>query len=337
MKHALCLSGGGFKGVFQVAAIKVLQEQGIKFNAASGISTGALNAALIAQNKFETLEQIWTSVKDSSGGVITNGNLAIIKDGKLQADFKKIYKIATQGISKWNITQAITSSFFNGQKLTELLKKVTNNLNTSESILDNSPLEVLLKQHIIRQDFIMPYYFGLTSLESGKGYELNNKNFASDTDLAKAVLASATMPVIWKNVEFIQTKLGSIKESADGGLRTVSPIGQLFDTIERGRENEEWTIWIINCNSQNLNPVEDLSKLTSVGGRVLDVLLNQIFVDDLRFTKFINDNAEVLGKKKVILNIIEPDSGVMGGTLDSSPEIMDRRYEIGRALALNYF
>lgn len=45
MKNALVLSGGGFKGAFQLGAIKELLEKGIEFSAVSGVSVGALNAS----------------------------------------------------------------------------------------------------------------------------------------------------------------------------------------------------------------------------------------------------------------------------------------------------
>lgn len=337
MKHALCLSGGGFKGIFQVAAVKVLREQGITFNAVSGISTGALNGALIAMDKIDILQELWGSVQDSEGGTITNGNLFDIKKGKLKPNFNRIKDVGMQGISKWDITTALTSTFFKGKKLEEVGTKLFDNIDYSTGLLDNAPLKALLMKHIIRQDFKMPYYFGLTEMTTGEGYELNNKDFASDTDLANAVLASATMPVIWDSVRFIQTKKLSIKESVDGGLRTVSPLGQLFDTIERSKESEEWTIWIINCNSQELGALEDVQRQSVRAGRVIDILLNQIFRDDLKMTLLINENADKFDKRKVNINIIEPQKNTIGGTLDARPETMIRRIEIAKALTLNYF
>lgn len=337
MKHALALSGGGFKGSLQLGSVQVLREQGIKFSAVSGISVGALNAALIAQDKIDILEQLWLSVKDSSGGVITNGNLAKIEGDSLKPDFKKIKEVAMKGVSKWDVVKALTSTFFNGKDLEKVGTQILNNIDTSSGILDNSPLKKLLEDNIQRVDFKMPYYFGLTSLPSGKGYELNNKDFASDKDLVNAILASATMPVIWDSVRTIQTKKETIKETVDGGLRTVSPLGQIFDTIDKSKESEEWTIWIINCNSRELPALEDTSKLSVRIGRTLDILLNQVFVDDIERTLQINEIAEQLGKRKVILNIIEPSVGSVGATLDARPEVIDRRIEMGRALASAFF
>lgn len=336
-KHALCLSGGGFKTVMQVGAVQVLRENNIQFSAVSGISGGALNGALIAQDKIEVLEQLWQSVIDTDGGVITNGNLATLKSGKLKPDFKRIKDIGMQGVSKWDITKALTSTFFNGRNLEEVGTKIADNLDYSTGILDNAPLAAILHEHIIRQDFKMPYYFGLTEFVTGEGYELNNKDFASDKDLVNAILASATMPVIWDTVPYIQTKKGVIRNSVDGGLRTVSPLGQLFDTIERTKESEDWTIWVINCNSTKLHAIEDVRRNSVKVGRTLDILLNQVFRDDLEKTLLINKAAKQFDKREVTINIIEPQSGIIGATLDASKEMIEKRIEMGRVLASNFF
>ena len=48
---ALCLSGGGFRGVAHVGVLKFLEEQNIKIKALSGSSAGSIVALLIASGK----------------------------------------------------------------------------------------------------------------------------------------------------------------------------------------------------------------------------------------------------------------------------------------------
>ena len=335
MKHAGIFSGGGGKGSFQIGACQVLRENGIKFDAVSGISVGALNASLIAQEKFEVLEDLWRSVGDSEGGYITTGNLAKIKGDKLVPDFEVIKKVIKQGISNFEFIKAFTSTLFKGKDLEKVGLKILDNLDYAGGLLDNTPLAQVLHTHIIRDDFKIPYYFGLTALGTSKGWELNNKDFASNKDLANAILASATMPVIWNNVPFIQTKKGVITESVDGGLRTVSPIGQVFDVVDRTKD--DWTFWVINCNSKNLPAMEDVRRNSVRVGRTLDILLNQVFNDDIDRTLEINNNAEALGKRKVTINIIEPETGTIGSTLDFRKETMEMRIEMGRVITSNFF
>jgi NTE family protein len=335
MKHYLALSGGGMKGAFQVGAVDYLRSQGIKFSGVSGISVGALNGALIAQDKIDELIKLWQTVVDTDGGVITSSNLGSLKEGKLKLDFKKIFDVATHDIKRTEIASAIISSIFKGRRLEELLTKAADNLDFGGSLLDNKPLYKTLLEYIKIADFKMPYYFGVTSLQSSLGLEFNHKQFFKDEELARAVLASATMPVIWDPVPKFQSKMNTPRNVVDGGLRTVSPIGQIFDSIDKQRD--EATIWVINCNAQNLTPVEDFSRKSTIVGRLLDILLNQVFIDDLKMTLYINENAEKLGKTKVTINIIEPEPNTIGGTLDARKEVIDARIDMGRALASNYF
>lgn len=48
MKLALCLSGGGIKGIAHIGAIKALEEENIKFDMISGTSSGSIVSTLYA-------------------------------------------------------------------------------------------------------------------------------------------------------------------------------------------------------------------------------------------------------------------------------------------------
>ncbi len=65
-KRALCLSGGGAHGSYQVGAIKALTENGISWDMVAGVSVGAINAAQVSMYKKENqhesvieLEKVW--------------------------------------------------------------------------------------------------------------------------------------------------------------------------------------------------------------------------------------------------------------------------------------
>lgn len=58
----LVLGGGGSKGAFQVGAYRALLECSYQFDGVVGASIGALNAAMIAQEDFEKLEEIWRTI-----------------------------------------------------------------------------------------------------------------------------------------------------------------------------------------------------------------------------------------------------------------------------------
>lgn len=72
-KRALCLSGGGAKGAYQVGALKALSEIGRSWTSVHGISVGALNASWLAMLKPEDqpgsidgLIAIWNGIKTSN-------------------------------------------------------------------------------------------------------------------------------------------------------------------------------------------------------------------------------------------------------------------------------
>jgi NTE family protein len=62
-KTALVLSGGGAKGAFQFAAEKYAREvKGYRWQIISGVSVGALNAMILAMEKYNRLEELWTNI-----------------------------------------------------------------------------------------------------------------------------------------------------------------------------------------------------------------------------------------------------------------------------------
>lgn len=59
MKKGLVLEGGGTKGAYQIGAFKAFKDLGIKFTGIAGTSIGALNAAMLIQDDYEAMEDIW--------------------------------------------------------------------------------------------------------------------------------------------------------------------------------------------------------------------------------------------------------------------------------------
>jgi NTE family protein len=61
---AIVLSGGGAKGAFQVGVLQALiQRKKVNFEVAVGTSTGAIQAAAVAQNDIPSLVKFWTDIK----------------------------------------------------------------------------------------------------------------------------------------------------------------------------------------------------------------------------------------------------------------------------------
>lgn len=76
---AIVLSGGGAKGAFQVGVLQALiGRKKVNFETAVGTSTGAIQAAAVAQNDIPSLVKFWTDLKGpddiykSRGGTLVN-------------------------------------------------------------------------------------------------------------------------------------------------------------------------------------------------------------------------------------------------------------------------
>ena len=197
----------------------------------------------------------------------------------------------------------------------------------AKSFYDNTPLWNLIQQEIDPALVKTRLKIGTVSLVSGEYVEFADAH----SDLQKAVLASTVMPVVWTPVD-ISPEIQSV---VDGGVRNVSPIGDVLD-----EEPDE--IVIINCNP--LKP-ERLSEppahVGKIGLRTLNILLNELFHCDLR--EFLNINAFVQEAAAHGLtlhlpsgrqlryyesHIIEPQAP-LGDTLDFSQEAIQHSLQAG--------
>lgn len=62
MKTALCLVGGGAKGIVTCGAIKYLLQKKVPYDAVFASSSGALNAGVLAMGDYELLEHLWLNL-----------------------------------------------------------------------------------------------------------------------------------------------------------------------------------------------------------------------------------------------------------------------------------
>ena len=64
--RAVVLSGGGSKGSYQIGVWKALRKLKIKYDIVTGTSVGALNGALMVQNKFHKACKLWKEINMSN-------------------------------------------------------------------------------------------------------------------------------------------------------------------------------------------------------------------------------------------------------------------------------
>lgn len=147
----------------------------------------------------------------------------------------------------------------------------------ARSFYGNEPLYRLLKKELEVEKIQVDLRIGAVSLVSGAYVE-----FTKDSpNLAEAVLASTVMPVIWSPVMVSE----EFQYMVDGGVRNISPVGDVLDAAPD-------EIVIINCGAEAIDPLAGPPKtIVDIGTRTLDILLNELFISDMR--EFVRTNALV--------------------------------------------
>lgn len=369
-KYALVLSGGGFRGAFQAGALQVLQEQWqaitgrdgpMQFDLIAGVSVGALNGAMTAMNKPEVLQKLWQDVAEHGVEVIYTSDFIDTQDrtGELQidVDLHTLLQHFLPGI-KLNLGR-ILGLVFSGKKREELNRALRRGIGSFRAIADNTPLRNLLEAHLERSA-VAPgdFYCGFVSLDSGQFYAHSQRDFRSDEAFVNGVLASTVMPIVWEPVSDVQLQDRAIFQNVDGGLKNVSPLGNLIQIINRSSEPDEvYTLFILNCSSGQLGLKRmGSSNVVEIAMRALvDIVLDEIFENDLR--EFLRINDLLLQLEEAGLDVrlrdydfrsksrgaflrpfrsvlIQPDAGILGDSLTAGQGATELRIQHGRVKAL---
>ncbi len=187
------------------------------------------------------------------------------------------------------------------------------------SLYPHWPIRRLAEREFGEGKFQTPLRVGAVSLMTGE-----YKMFAeSDPHILDALLASATMPIVWPPVD-----VGAeYPWMVDGGVRNTTPIGDVLN-----QEPEE--IIIINCNPENIGlTAKPPRTLVGIGIRSFEIVMNEIFRDDIREFIWINALVREAAAGGVVLHhpkdghplryvpykIIEPEAA-LGDSQDFSGE-----------------
>ena len=334
MKRALVLSGGTAKGAFQVGMLKGLLEQDsqLDFDIIRGVSVGALNGAFLAQYKsgadsfrvaVEKLERIWRGIRSNDD----------------------VYR-----------------------KIPGLISPAPN----EESINELSPLKALIDKHLDVNCLASSgrdFKIGTVSLVSGKYDEWSPPPSSSETskptgahsdnDFVQKLIASTAIPVIFPIVD----DGGNKDVLVDGGVRNITPLDSVFcsDPCEiyvllTGR---------VSRDGRNL-PVSEVQKRKyerwrpnrtnwrDVLERTIDILVNEVFVNDIKTALRWNDVARSLAKltdpqvrsciekatgykRDVKINVLAPtkDYGSEDNGLDFDPDLISDAILHGKEIAID--
>ena len=365
-KIALVLSGGGFKGAFQVGALAYLRDHWdeiapgrppLSFDIVAGVSVGSLNGLLVALNKFEELEQLWEDVATNGVGEIYTSDFidTTADDGNTDPALRTT--LTWDAIRKHfpaTTRNLLLRAVFSRRRLLEDFRREFQGF---RAVADNTPLRNKLLG-LARRDAIRDtvYRCGFVSLRDGRYYSVSQRDFRTDTDFADGVLASTAMPIVWAPVNGVDTAFGSPEDLVDGGIRDVSPLGDVIDEIGRDASPEDYTIIVINCSSGRITEEDFGDKnIVQIALRSLvDIAITEIFNNDIR--EFLDKNylleqvrrqypdAELYdydmdtdgrGNRLKFFNamIIQPEANILGDTLTASRAQLDYRMRHGRARA----
>jgi len=194
--YAIALEGGGAKGAYEIGVWQALDEAGVKYNAVSGTSVGALNGALMAMRDLPRAVECWSNIHMSQ--VIDLGGMDAetfknMLEGKLESD-------------DWQ----------------ELLPQAVDIIRNRG--LDVSPLRAWVRS-IVDTNKIktsgVDFYISTVSLTDRKGLEVHVNELPED-QICDMLLASAYHP------SFRLEKLGG-KFYADGGFVDAIPLHALVE------------------------------------------------------------------------------------------------------------
>ena len=194
--YAIALEGGGARGAWQVGAWRALEEAGVRYNAVSGTSVGAINGALMAMRDLNQAETVWRNIQFSQ--------VANVDDDSM----KRIMTLDFENLSQ--IKSAL-------QTVKGILK---------DRGLDVEPLRNLLAERVdeekIRNSGVA-FFLTTVDLTDRREMEIDAAQLP-DGQLKDMIMASAYHPA------FKQEKISG-KTYADGGFYDVVPINAL---ISRG-------------------------------------------------------------------------------------------------------
>jgi len=190
--YAIALQGGGARGAYQVGAWRALEEAGIRYNAVSGTSVGALNGAMMAMRDLPNAEKLW---KDMRFSLVMNADDETM-ERIMTLDFENLDQLRTA-------VRTIVDIVRGGGVDVEPLRRLLDEWVDEEKI------------HSSGVAFFLPTY----SLTDREPVEVVASELP-EGELAGMLMASAYFPA------FKQEQIGG-KNYTDGGVWDAVPITSL--------------------------------------------------------------------------------------------------------------
>lgn len=261
MKYSLVLEGGGAKGAYQVGAVKALMEAGYEFDAITGTSIGAINAAYLAQGKFEELYKLWKTLSFSD--LFDLDGKPIEKAMKSDIDFDTIKYLSKK------LGQAIKEKGMDTTKMRDIMESTLNEVELRKSsirfglvtlcVSDMSPQELFIED--IPEGKLVDYLMATSNLPMFQRARIDDKSYL-DGGAWDACPINMVERAGYKNIIAIRV------------FKRTSRIRGYWDIIKRR-----------NADIYMIQPIDALPSILNFDSKNLNELLKLGYYDGLKFVR----------------------------------------------------
>lgn len=192
--YAVALGGGGAKGSYEIGVWRSLEEEGLKYNAVSGTSVGALNGALMCMRDLNSAQRLWSEIKYSNVMDVDDDSMKRLYSGEIRAKEVRPFLRRMIGVVR-------------------------------DGGFDVTPLRNLMHDNIDPQKIKssdVAFYAMTYSLTDKKPLEVDVKSLP-DEEICDMLLASAYFPA------FKNEPLVGGKRFTDGGVVDSLPVSTLIN------------------------------------------------------------------------------------------------------------
>ncbi len=146
----------------------------------------------------------------------------------------------------------------------------------ADSLYSNNPLKEKIKKHINPTKIVASgrkLRIGVVSLQTGQYRLITEK----DRKLRKWILASTAIPVYFEPVEIHN------EQYVDGGIRDITPLGAVM------HEKPDACLVVLASPLKMRGPRKAFPDLFEIGLRSVDIMVNEIYRNDLTEADWINN------------------------------------------------
>ncbi|GAB3892990.1 hypothetical protein GCM10028803_06610 [Larkinella knui] len=288
--RALVLGGGSLKGAFQAGAIQAILETGFEPEVIYGVSVGSLNAAFL--------------VHEAGKQFAEHGAVDWKKAGRQLIEFW------IRNITRPEDVAIVRPRFMMGYNTL---------LSRFDGLLDNAPLQALLKTHIKLPILVnSPIKLKVGAVDIIKGDMVYTSN--DDESILDYVIASSSLPFLMPAV-----CIGGDRQKMflDGGLREVAPLREAIDdgAVE---------LVCVACHAKHIFTEKfNYRSLLNLVERVKDITVNQIVNNDIAWAERWIEREKLRGKD-MHLTLVRPHEPLYLNLMRFSSD------DIGRLIVQGY-